>query len=239
MLNINGWIDGLSALIVILIGLVFSVFFIIKGKRSEAKLLKILSLASFLVGIGFLGVICDFFSILFSGSNFSNANGEIALLSYIFVPWAFTIAIVFGNEIHIPTKQTKWAISGVYAALAIVFMIIIVIDPFGSFDFIYPKGYPNSPESLVDYNVRLVSIPGIIIIVYAISLFLYLGVGILTKALKLSGDIRKNFIRISAGFICFGLFGVLEVLISPGIILIFIRVGYISSFWVVYSGLKK
>jgi hypothetical protein len=60
----------------------------------------------------------------------------------------------------------------------------------------------------------------------------------MVKGLKTSGDIRKNFLFLSAGSIFFCIFGLLEGLTVPGFLVILVRVGYLSSFWLMYLGLK-
>ncbi|MFX1374615.1 MAG: hypothetical protein ACFFA0_02275 [Promethearchaeota archaeon] len=53
-LDINGWIDGITTLRVVLLGILFGLFFIFKSIKTGAKLLFYLGLANMLAGLLFL-----------------------------------------------------------------------------------------------------------------------------------------------------------------------------------------
>ena len=82
------------------------------------------------------------------------------------------------------------------------------------------------------------TLAGILMGVMLITVLIFLGLGFLYKAFQSSGDIRKNFIYLSVGSICFCIFGLLEGLTAPGFLVIIVRIGYLSSFWLMYLGLK-
>jgi hypothetical protein len=113
---------------------------------------------------------------------------------------------------------------------------IIFVDPLGSFNFI-PQ--PPAPPSLnlIDYNVNLLTLAGMLMGGLLLSVLIYLGFGFLIKALQSSGVIRKNFFLLSIGSLSFCIFGLLEGLTAPGILGIFVRLGYVSSFIFMYFGL--
>ena len=64
-LDINGWIDGITASGVVIFGILFGVFFIYRSRKTKAKLLLYLGLANMFAGLTFLGVFLDFLLVLF------------------------------------------------------------------------------------------------------------------------------------------------------------------------------
>jgi hypothetical protein len=235
----NNSIDGITAIIMLSFGVIFGLFFLFEGFKKDAKLLKTLGVLEILVGLSFLGVFIDYISVLANGSNLISDRGEVAILSYIFAPWLPVIGVYIANEILMSKHQKKWIITLIYFCLLIIFTLIITIFPLNSFDLNYPIGYPNNPQGLVDYNIKILSIPGIITVIFIMTLIIYPGIGIFINALKLTGDIRKKMISIANGFLFLGIFGFLESLTNPTIILIIVRIGFISSTWLMYYGLKN
>ena len=238
-LSTFGWIDGITASMEVLFGLIFGFFFLYQGKKRKANQLVKLAIVSMMAGLMFLGVFLDFVLIVTTGSNIDNSWGAAGLLSYIFFAPLIVLAIYIGSELHFPEKKNiEKILLLLYSILGVIFTIIIFLDPFNSFYFGYPKGYPNDPEQLIDYNINLASIAGVLMIVMLFSILVFLGIGTLIKGMKLSGEIKKRFILISLGAFCFGIFGIFEGLTIPAGLLIVVRIGYLSSFWFLYYGLR-
>jgi len=238
-LSTFGLIDGITALLVVLFGMVFGLYFLYQGKKRNANQLLKLGVISMLAGLMFLGVCLDFLLVVFTDSNIDNSWGAAGLLSYIWFAPLIVLAMYIGSELHLPKNdKAERLILLIYLLLGIVFTVIIFLDPFSAFYFGYPEGYPNDPEALVDYNINLTSIAGLLMAAMLFSVLLFLGVGTLIRGIKLTGDIKKRFILISLGAFCFGIFGILEGLTVPGGVLIFVRIGYLSSFWFLYYGLS-
>ena len=233
-LKINGWIDGITASGVVLLGIIFGLFFIYKSRKSGAKLLSYLGLANMLAGLMFLGVFMDFLLVLITEHNIDN-NGIVAILSYIWFAPVIITSMYIGALLLTP--KLKLYIVIIFLIISIAFEIIIFIDPLTSFNFI-PEP-PTSPDGLlIDYNVNLFTIAGILMGGLLLPVLIFLGFGFLFKGIKTSGVIRKNFLYLSAGSICFCIFGLLEGLTVPGFLVILVRIGYLSSFWLMYLGLK-
>lgn len=233
-LKFNGWIDGITASGVVLLGIIFGLFFIYRSRKSGAKLLSYLGLANMLAGLMFLGVFIDFLLVLITEHNIDN-NGIVAILSYIWFAPVIITSMYIGALLLTP--KIKLHIVIIFVIISIAFEIIIFIDPLSSFNFI-PEP-PTSPDRLlIDYNVNLLTLAGILMGGLLLPVLIFLGFGFLIKGLKTSGVIRKNFLYLSAGSICFCIFGLLEGLTVPGFLVIIVRIGYLSSFWLMYLGLK-
>lgn len=232
--DINGWIDGITASGVVLLGIIFGLFFIYRSRKTGAKLLLYLGLANMLAGLMFLGVFLDFLFVLFLKQNMEN-NGMVAILSYIWFAPAMITAMYIGVKLLIP--KIKLHILSIVLVISIFFEIIIFMDPIGSFNFI-PEPYEVPDKNLIDYNVNLLTPAGMLMGVLLLLVLIFLGLGFLFKGLKSSGVIRKNFLSLSVGSLFFCIFGLLEGLTAPGFFVILVRIGYLSSFWLMYLGLK-
>ncbi|MFX1419410.1 MAG: hypothetical protein ACFE9N_10865 [Promethearchaeota archaeon] len=233
-LDINGWIDGITASGVVILGIIFGAFFIYRSRKSKAKLLTYLGLANMLAGLMFLGVFLDFLLVLIIQQNMPN-NGIVAILSYIWFAPVIITAMYIGAELLTPKLKRYILIT--ILIVSIVFEIVVFISPLTSFNFIPTP--PASPAiNLIDYNVNLNTLAGYLMGGLLFSVLFFLGLGFIYKGFQSSGVIRKNFFYLSAGSICFCVFGLLEGLTVPGFLVILVRIGYLSSFWLMYLGLK-
>ena len=234
-LDINGWIDGITASGVVIFGIIFGSFFIYRSRKTEANLLSYLGLANILAGLMFLGVFLDFLSVLVFQLNMPN-NGSVAILSYIWFAPVIITAMFIGAKLLTP--KLKLYIVFIYLGISIFFEVIVLMYPLQSFNFNPPP--PAVPtNNLIDYNVNLNTIAGYLMGGLLISVIIFLGLGFIYKAFQSTGSIRKNFLYLSIGSLCFCIFGLLEGLTVPGLLVIIVRIGYLSSFWFMYLGLKS
>jgi hypothetical protein len=230
MLNLLGWIDGLTASGVVIFGILFGTLFIFLSRRSNAKILFYLGLANAFAGLMFLGVFLDFIVVILTDNNITNTYGIVGILSYIWMAPAVITSIYIGTELLLPSKKWYWVI--IFIILSIVFEFFIFLDPLGTFDFSYPA------NQLIDYNVNTFSMAGFLMAIFLLSIIILLGLGFIIKSLKSSGVIRKKFFLIGMGAISFCIFGLIEGLFAPGIFVILVRIGYLTSFWLMYYGLR-
>ena len=231
--DLDGWIDGITASGVVIFGIVIGFFFFYKSRKRKAKLLAYLGMANLFAGLMFLGVFSDFLSVLIVQQNIVN-NGTVALISYIWFAPVIISAMFIGAELLAP--KIKKPILIIFLIISIIFEIVIFIDPTNSFNFT-PEIYTPPSKNLIDYNVNLLTIAGVLMGGLLLPVLVFLGFGFLYKAFQSSGVIRKNFFLLSAGSICFCVFGLLEGLTAPGFLIIFVRLGYVSSFILMYYGL--
>jgi len=231
----NGWIDGITASGVVIFGILFGLFFIYRSRKTNAKLLTYLGLANMFAGLMFLGVFLDFLFVLFIQQNLPN-NGIVAILSYIWFAPAIITAIYIGTELIIPKMKIYMVL--IILIISIFFEIVVFLDPIGSFNFI-PPPFDPPPSNLIDYNVNLFTLAGLLMGGLLLVVIIFLGIGFLYKGFQSTGIIRRNFLYLSAGSLCFCIFGLLEGLTAPGVLGIIVRIGYLSSFWFMYFGLKK
>ena len=235
MLNGFGLIDGITASGVVIFGFIFGFFFLYKARKSGAKILTILGIVNILAGLMYLGVFTDFLVVLATETNLDNTYGLVGILSYVWFAPVMVLALYIGAELLIPNR--KWYLIAIAIIICVVFEILFFLDPMGTFNFTPP---PGPGESLIDYNVNMFTPAGIIMAVLLLLVLIILGFGFLIKSFQSTGVLRKKFLFLSMGSICFCIFGLLEGLTAPGDILmvIFVRTGYLISFWLMYYGLK-
>ncbi|MBA7566666.1 hypothetical protein ES708_08361 [subsurface metagenome] len=233
MLILEGWIDGITASGVVIFGIIFGIFFLYKSRKSGAKILTILGVVNILAGLMYLGVFTDFLVVLMTQNNLDNTYGLVGILSYIWFAPIIILAIYIGAELLVPKK--KWYLMILIIILSAIFEVLFILDPLGTFNFVDPV---NPGEILIDYNVNMFTPAGLIMAVLLLTVLVILGFGFLIKSFQSTGILKKKFFLLSMGSICFCIFGLLEGLTAPGLMVIFVRIGYLTSFWLMYFGLK-
>jgi hypothetical protein len=184
----------------------------------------------------YLGVFTDFLIVLATNFNLDNSYGLVGILSYIWFAPVVILALYIGAELLIPKR--KWYLMVVIIIICILFEILFFMDPMGTFNFVPPPEVPPTGELLIDYNVNMFTPAGIILALMLLLILVILGFGFLFKSLQSTGVLRKKYFFLSMGSICFCIFGLLEGLTEPGPMVIFVRIGYLISFWLMYYGLK-
>ncbi len=233
MLILEGWIDGITASGVVIFGIIFGIFFLYKSRKSGARILTFLGLVNILAGLMYLGVFTDFLVVLATENNLDNTTGLVGILSYFWFAPAMIIALYIGAELLVPKK--KWYLMFIVFILSVIFEVFFILDPMGTFNFVDPE---SPGETLIDYNVNMFTPAGIIMAILLLAVLVVLGFGFLIKSIKSGGVLKKKFFLLSMGSICFCIFGLLEGLTAPGLMVIFVRIGYLFSFWLMYYGLK-
>jgi len=234
MLSVEGWINGLTATGIFVFGGCLGIFFIYQSRKTNAKLLLDLSLFLMLTMWVYWGVCFDFFTLIFTGTVWFPQDSAIEDLRTKFVWVAGGLmsmaGINIGAKILAPNK--KWYFLSIIMFLSIIYIIILFLDVRGTIQTIYvneiPLGY-LIPGTLA-HTIILILV--FIILLFNVSGFFY-------KATHSTGIIRKKFIFLALGFLLFIIFLTTEGLISEIPILILVRVGIITSYWIIYLGLRE
>ena len=158
VLEVDGWIDGITASGVVIFGIIFGLFFIYRSKKTNAKLLAYLGLTNIFAGLVFMGVFVDFLFVLIIQENIINTDGIVAILSYIWFAPVIITAMYIGAELLTP-KEKKYIVL-IFLVISLIFEIVIFIDPLGSFNFDpVPPIIPSA--NFIDYNVNFIVFNGI------------------------------------------------------------------------------
>ncbi|MBD3254339.1 MAG: hypothetical protein GF383_04560 [Candidatus Lokiarchaeota archaeon] len=235
MLSPIGWLDGVTALIVVISGILFGVLSMIKSVKLEAKLLGITGLTTLSAGFVLLGPAVDFLTILLTGHNLQ-PYWLYGLLSYAWTGPVTIFGLYIGSELILPDK--KKLIVGVYTVLSVIFEIILFLFSFTNPSLIFEYTADTGNENLLNTSVVLASPIFILMMLFLISGLIFNGFGFLRKSFQSTGDIKRKFLYLSLGWILFIVCGALDALTDPGIVTFFIRIGMILSIAFMYLGVR-
>jgi len=230
MLDYTGWLDGLSAMGVIISGCFFGFLCIYRSKKLNAKLLTFAGLTILFIGLIYSGPFTDFMSILITGSNLEFR--VYVILAYMWIGPGMLLAMYVGAELM--EIEKKLYIIAIYSVLAIIFELFLFFDTMNSFTFTLDR--PG--ENLIDASFVIGCPMFIIMVVFLLSVLFFNGIGFLIKSIQSTGILRRRFLFLSLGFIVFVLFGTFDSLVAPGITLFFVRICIMISTWLMYIGLK-
>jgi len=243
MVSDIAWLQGGSALALLIFSSTFGIMAMINGKKKEAKLLFYAGFMMLFVGLLYLGPVTDFFSILIFQTNIDNSYGLYGLLSYVWVGPAIVVGMTIGAEMITPEKSKEIVMS--FAVLGVIFELFLILNTMASFEFIDPHTPPVDPnvvwiagEDIIDSSFIRMSPAYIFILGFLVCILLFNGIGFLIKGLKSSGIVKKKMLLLSLGFIIFVISGAMDALITPGPILAFVRIGMMCSTVCLYLGLK-
>lgn len=233
MLGLLGWLDGLTAAGVIIFGLVVGVLSFYHARKLNAELLAVAGLTILFVGMLWLGPFTDFLHCVLLNRNLDNSFGLYGLLSYTWVAPALTCAMYIGAELLAPKK--KGAIVSIYVVLGIFFELFLYLDTENTFIFVEP---PAPGEDLIDSSFIMGSPTFILIATFLVSVLIFNGIGFFKKGKQSTGEVRRNFYFLSAGFSLFSFAAAFDSLVAPGLFLAFVRITVIISAYFMYKGLK-
>ena len=191
-------------------------------------------------GLSFFGMIIDFFTILFTGSNFpfgTTIPGSSiywdCFLAWMWVAPIYILGIYFGIALLMPKK--KWYFMPFYVVLGIIYEICIFLDFEGSVALEYPA---NQGENIIEGTYVVGSPVFIILVIFTLSLLMF-GFRIFIKGIQSTGVLRKKYLLLAFGIVMATTGGILEGLVPIGIASIFIRIEIISSYWLWYLALRE
>ncbi|MFX0023000.1 MAG: hypothetical protein ACFE9S_11805 [Candidatus Hermodarchaeota archaeon] len=231
MVSFLGWIDGLTATLIILSSTAFGLLSLYKSIKLKAKLLTFAALTMFFVGCLWLGPTVDFFMVLLTGANI-NPIEVYSLLSYLWVAPTLVVAMYLGGELIFPKR--KWILVGIFIVLGLVFEYFLWFQTDASFTWTLV----NPGEDLIDASFVRTHPTFLLVAVFLVSALVFLGIGFFIKAKQATGALRKKFFYLGFSFTLFVVCGALDSIIPPGIYIGFVRVAMATfSIWQ-YLGLK-
>ena len=227
-LNLYGWLDGFTATLIVMFGVVFSLVVLYRAKKMGAKLLIYGAFMGLFATLLWLGPCVDFFSVIFTGQNL-NPKELYGILSYMWVAPAAVFALYIGAELMLPEKKKIIVI--IYTILGIIFELVLFLDTANIFEF-------DTSGGAIDASFVYGHAAFIFIVVFLLSVFLLNGIGSLRQVAKTTGVIRKKFIFMSITFILFVVVGALDAFLIPGPALFIARMGMIACAFMLYFALK-
>jgi hypothetical protein len=239
MVSFIGWIDGLTATLIVLSSVSFGLISLYKSVKLKAKLLSVAGIAMIFVGFLWLGPTVDLFMVLLTGGNIPPLGPPIdqlypvySLLSYLWVAPALIAAVYLGGELILPKR--KWILVGIFIILGAIFEFFLWTQTTKSFTWTLA----NPGEDLIDASFVRAHPTFFLVIVFLISALIFLGIGFAIKAKQSTGQLRRKFTYLSIGFIIFVVCGALDSIIPPGITIGFVRVVMATFALWMYLGLR-
>lgn len=230
MVSLLGWLDGITALSILIFYAVIGLFFYYESRKLNIKLLSYTGLMVTFVGLLWLGPTIDFFSIFLTGKNLS--LDTYCILSYMWAPPAILCAAYIFSELMIPDKKRIFLL--LYFLFGIIFEISLFLDVKNSFTI-----NPNKMEGdLIDASVVIGSLISILLSIYLFSISFFLS-GFVFKGLQSKGVLRKKYLLLAGGYTIFMICAALDSLITPGLALATVRMGGVSAVWFIYFGLRE
>ncbi|MEE9378904.1 MAG: hypothetical protein V3V33_12805 [Candidatus Lokiarchaeia archaeon] len=242
ILSLEGWINGISAIIYFIIGVTFGIFLVYKAKKHNVRLLFYFGLAFICMMIPLGGLCIDFLTIIFTGTNsyyyldmtLKDLLFSSNIIVWMWIPPAVIFAMYIGAEI-LKLEKKKYLIS-IYIVLGVIYEFFIFLDPQGSFTMVFP---PTPGEKLIEGYFRFGSPAFFIELIFTGSLFFFLGFTFLFKGIQSTGVIRKKFLFLAIGDFIIAIFSAQEAFSDPGILVVFYRIVVIFGFYLKYLGIKE
>ncbi len=229
-MNIFSILNGLSALTVLVLGVVTCTRIIVKYFHERKPLLPFAGLLGLVVGFFYIGPTTTFFSLLFTQTNIPYT--AYGLISYSHVPFAIMDAMWLGFSIFNPDHRKLG--TSLFAASGVVYYIAL----FGWSKDMFAPSTPLPHEEILDIlpgpeilDIQLASVVEIMVIGYIICVVLILAVNFYTLRPKLTGDTRRWATYLTLGFFLFAIAGILDTVLS-GEFIVVARV--IMAFSVIY-----
>ncbi len=231
VLNLDGFLDGISALGVLIASITIGTYYLYKDHKLRVMLLRYAGIMIFLLGLLWLGPTADFIVKSITGYNL-NPIWMYAILSYIWVPPAVYMGILISGDIIL--RKQKWLLLLIVLIGGVIFEIGILFFPFQDYSFTY-----NVPEQgIIDALLNHGFFPFYILVLFLLMIFFFNGVGILRKAIKGSKDLRKRLFFLGAGFMLFVIVVHFDTIMPPGIFLPIVRLLIIVSEIMFYISLR-
>ncbi|TFF96473.1 MAG: hypothetical protein EU544_00610 [Promethearchaeota archaeon] len=226
--ELYGFLDGVTATIVILFTIFFTIVVLNKSRKVKAKLLTYGALMGGCAGALWLGPCVNFIFVFFYDTPLDPIE-LYGILSYMWVAPALIFAMYIGAELMMPHRKKLLLI--IYVTAGIIFELFLFLDMRNAFHFEMEGNYADS--SFVYGH------PAFLLIAFFLaSVFIIVGLGSLRKALQSTGFVRKRFLYLTTSIMLFIVVGASDSLINPGPVLFVMRIGMIISAVCIYKALK-
>lgn len=203
---ITTYINGISALVVLILGFIlgFGVLFLYFRSGRQKRLMPYVSILGFSGGAFYLGPVVSFFNLLATGENIPAI--VYGLLSYSHIPIVICASMYLGFELFKPEWRDRVLL--VFVLSSIVYWIALL-----GFPSVMISGTIGQEGDLIDISLHSVVI--VLVVVYIFSTLIMLGGGFYHLSKRLTDKEGKRRAReLYIGFILFSIGGILDTVIS-------------------------
>ncbi len=230
-LDLIGWLDGLTALAIIVSSVTFGIVCVIKGTRSNAKLLTYAGIMTLCIGSFWLGPTTDLFMWLLFEIHITPPE-IYGLLSYTMIGPGVVIVAIIGGELIAPSKKkTLIVIMSISGIIFEIFLWGFTTSSFKPFE-------TPALGRLLDASFNTHYYTFFLIAFFLVYLLIFVATGFAVKAKKSIGILRNKFIYMAIAFYIFVITGLFDALLDPGIAIGIVRLFMCSFSVLMYLGLK-
>lgn len=215
------------------IGVGMGIFAMYKATKTEANILLYFGVTILLLSQLYFSTILDFLILILTGQNMDNSYGLFSLLTYMWIGPTIILGMYIIFEVTIPEK--KWYILPIFLVFSVVFEILLFFDPINSFKI----SYTTPDGGIIHSSLVFGTLLFIVLSFIFVSAFILFGLGFFVIGIQTTGILRRKFIILSYAFISFLTLGAIDILTTPGIYVIFLRIGELSCAVVFYFGIRE
>ncbi|MFO8020794.1 MAG: hypothetical protein R6U96_19380 [Promethearchaeia archaeon] len=231
-LSLIGWINGISATLVVSCAAIFGLLMAAQSKDKNSNLLMFGGLMGFFAGMMWLGPTADFFSVIITGKNLPNEY-VYGILTFMWVLPLLVVTMFLGGELML-TKKNKYILVIISAILGIIFELLLFFDVEAA---IKDSSDPGGSE-LFDASIEIGHPTFFLILVGLALLFGFVVIGGFRQALNTTGALRKRFIYMAFAIFLFIPIAIIDAFFEPVIIVLLMRFLMILVAWLLYLSLK-
>ncbi|WP_457556705.1 hypothetical protein [Candidatus Harpocratesius sp.] len=235
MVSLNNWLNGISAIGVLLTGVYFGVLFTYLYFKKRKKLLPSVALLGFCSGLFYLGTVVNFLTFLITNNDINPIL--FGQLSYTLIPVATFLALSLGFSIFKP-EWRKW-VQYVLGILWVIYWICIFFFP-------APMFIPSTPNSDEMLEISLGSVVLVITGIYILSLLFVQSGGffILRRKLKRNNSPSSNIQHmtfLAIGWALFAIASILDAILPSSLIslVVIARIIMIIGYILIFNGFRE
>jgi len=225
-LSLETYLNGISAICVLITGFYFGFRFIMHYSKLKKSLLPLIAAMGFGLGIFYLGPSTAFFYLLFTGTNISATL--YLYLSYFTMPLTLGLAMYLGFDIFKP--KWKKGIMIFFSFFTVIWWVSFILFP----DQVFVYSEPTA-GNLIDISFTTwIGLPMIGLAI--LSALFVLGGGFLSISRKVEDkEKRKKSIFLAIGWVLFSIAGILDTF-PIALLLVVARIIMLIGYMLIFLG---
>ena len=240
-LNAIGWWNGLTQSGLLVFACILGVFFILKSKKTNAKLLLYLGLGTLGLGLWQLAGSIDFITILITGNNlpiFIDTGNPLHATFWFFTTlfeFILGIAFLYYVALNLVIPDKKYYLWDLFLVIGVVISLFYIFD----FDNNVKTTDITLGEDVINTTAKLLS-PIFFLMILASLLFLGFNViGLILRSIQSRGIIKNKFLELGVGNLVLLIFFIIYAIFPDSLFKLAMRIGVIGSIVIIYFSLRE
>ena len=231
-LSLIGWLNGISASLIVFSAGVFGLVMAFQSKNKNSKMLLFGGLMGFFAGMLWLGPTADFFSVILTGDNLPNEK-VYGVLTFMWVSPLLVVTMFVGGDLML-TKKNKHILVGISAIIGVIFEIFLFTDTDAAI-----KNYPDPKgRELYDASIVIGHPTSYLILIGLAFLFTFVVIGGYRQGLQTTGILRKRFFYMATAIFLFIPIAIIDAFYEPVLIVLGMRLLMVFVASLMYLSLK-